>query len=150
MAEVDLSNIDELLKEAKAFIRSTDKKICKDCEEGKTLYQNGRCKECHLIWRKLKDSLLKDKEYVKPDGYTYAYDDDGKIRAKHRIVMERLLGRKLLKHEAVLFRDNDKTNCDPANLLLSFRGGTPLQFLKCTNCDTVGEFIFDPPTASQT
>ena len=86
MAEVDLSNIDELLKEAKAFIRSTDKKICKDCEEGKTLYQNGRCKECHLIWRGERDEELKDKEYVKPDGYTYAYDDDGKIRAKHRIV----------------------------------------------------------------
>lgn len=51
------------------------------------------------------------------DGYIKIWTGD-KFEVEHRLIMERLLGRKLIQGEVVHHRDGKKDNNEPANLQL--------------------------------
>jgi hypothetical protein len=56
--------------------------------------------------------------YVSQNGYHYT-KKDGKFHLTHRLIMEQKLGRKLEKGERVKFKDNDRTNLDPDNIVMT-------------------------------
>ena len=57
-------------------------------------------------------------ENVAANGYAYVKTASG-WRLKHHIVAEQKLGRPLEKGERVSFADNDRTNFDPANIIVA-------------------------------
>jgi HNH endonuclease len=63
--------------------------------------------------------LAKDgRETVSANGYTYVRVG-GRWRPKSHLVAERALGRSLREGETVRFKDGDKTNFDPDNLMVT-------------------------------
>jgi hypothetical protein len=60
--------------------------------------------------------------YFHSDGYVYNLLPDGKENyiMEHRIIMEHMIGRKLLKGEVVHHIDENKSNNNPLNLILFF------------------------------
>lgn len=54
-------------------------------------------------------------------GYVNITLPDGRRENEHRLVMESVLGRRLLSSEIVHHKDEDKTNNDPSNLELTTR-----------------------------
>lgn len=54
-------------------------------------------------------------ERTSPNGYQYVKCKEGWV-LKHKLVVEKHLGRKLLDSERIRFIDGDRTNLDPANL----------------------------------
>ena len=50
-----------------------------------------------------------------------AINRDGEVRSEHRIIMERIIGRRLSYNEVVHHIDGDKDNNDPANLMVVTR-----------------------------
>lgn len=85
--------------------------------------------------RPIKRTRNKPKKEVTTSGkgYRYVYID-GKPVLEHRFIMETHLQRKLLPHEAVFFKDGDKTNIRPENLILGLKQGVPLDSITCKNC----------------
>ena len=67
-------------------------------------------------------------------GYEYVYKN-GKPVLANRIVMQEKLGRDLLPHEAVYFKDRNKRNLEPENLVLGLKQGFRLDTLNCPHCD---------------
>jgi hypothetical protein len=63
--------------------------------------------------------------YIAQNGYHYT-KRNGKYTATHVLVMEEKLGRKLTPNERVRFKDNDRTNFKPENLVLTVKGKTSL------------------------
>lgn len=55
---------------------------------------------------------------VAANGYHYT-KVDGKFRLTHHIIAERALGRAIAPDELVSFADNDRTNLDPSNIVVS-------------------------------
>ncbi len=136
-----MKDVNELIREAQQLLRSTKAKICKSCKKEAVLYQNGNCKPCHLI---LVDERIAKRQATRntdeKTGYVRVYDENDKLVLEHRLVMERELGRKLRKNEVVLHRDLNNSNNNIENLMLGFKGGTPLELLNCTNCNHTGKF----------
>lgn len=60
-------------------------------------------------------------EFYRKNKGTYVRLPNGKFKAKHRIIMEGILGRPLKRGELVRFRDSDNTNLDPSNLFVEVR-----------------------------
>lgn len=60
--------------------------------------------------------------FVNRNGYTYVKTEDRGFVAKHVLVKEKDIGRRLASNEFVKFRDNDRSNCEPDNLELRIRG----------------------------
>lgn len=140
-------NANEVLREAEQLLRSLKAKICKTCRKEAILYQNGNCKPCHLELLEIRIAKRQETRNIdEKTGYVRVYDENDKLVLEHRLVMERELGRKLRKNEVVLHRDLNNSNNDITNLMLGFKGGTPLELLKCTNCDSVGTIeLLDVP-----
>jgi hypothetical protein len=66
-----------------------------------------------------------------PDGSTrvsnnhYHYTKvEGKWRLTHHLIAEKKLGRLLRSNERVIFRDKNRTNLDPDNLVIFEKGST--------------------------
>lgn len=61
-------------------------------------------------------------KYVDADGYMVLRNDRKKsAKREHRVIMERILGRKLTANEVVHHIDGNKLNNDPANLQVMTR-----------------------------
>jgi hypothetical protein len=57
--------------------------------------------------------------FIDASGYKRVLiDGTGKYEAEHRIIMEKIIGRKLVKFEVVHHKDGNKLNNDHSNLLL--------------------------------
>jgi hypothetical protein len=66
-------------------------------------------------------------ERTAPNGYHYI-KENGKWRLKHHVIMEKTLGRPLMEWERVTFKDRNKDNLSPDNLVLVDKEGiTPEQ-----------------------
>lgn len=65
-------------------------------------------------------------------GYAYV-ESEGKLILKHRSLMEQKLGRKLLPHEAVYFKDKNKNNFELSNLILGVKPGYKGSII-CPHC----------------
>jgi hypothetical protein len=57
-------------------------------------------------------------ETVNANGYTQVKTEEGWI-GKHNLILEKKLGRKMLPGERAIFKDNDRSNLDPDNIILS-------------------------------
>jgi hypothetical protein len=72
------------------------------------------------------------------DGHGYPWVRvDGVVRAEHRVVMEKKLGRSLKKGESVHHKDGNRTNNDPDNLELwvgAIRWGQRAVDITCPHC----------------
>jgi len=68
------------------------------------------------------------------NGYTYIYVK-GKQVLEHRYLMTQHLGRDLLDHEAVYFKDGNKSNITIENLELGIKPGKKTSII-CPHCDT--------------
>ena len=55
---------------------------------------------------------------VSQNGYHYTRCDTGWVPT-HRLVAEQKLGRPLAENERVTFKDGDRTNLDPGNIVVS-------------------------------
>lgn len=71
-------------------------------------------------------------------GYHYVYHN-GKRVLKQRVIMAEIMGRELLSHEAVYFKNGDKTDFAKNNLQLGMKPGR-YQTVICPHCD---KDIFD-------
>jgi hypothetical protein len=65
-------------------------------------------------------------ERVSPNGYRYRKTGDG-WETVHRLLAEENLGRRLANNEYATFKDGDKTNLDPENIIVRLRGRTSLR-----------------------
>jgi hypothetical protein len=120
-------------RKAKAAARSGQLK-CVECGKKKR-GQYKRCDDCrpaYIAWQKKNNAGKSAGKNVY--GYQYAYDKDGNHGLAHRQIMEAALGRKLAKHESVIFYDGDKDNLDISNLVLTLKKGFPLKDLICQCC----------------
>ncbi len=73
-------------------------------------------KECGYLGRKWRP--ISENGYLVPAGYRRLHKRGGVKLYKHRVVMEKMLGRPLIKGENVHHRDGDRDNADPSNLEL--------------------------------
>lgn len=60
-------------------------------------------------------------ENVSANGYTYVKTSTGWI-LKHWLVAEEKLGRPITKSDRVSFKDRDRTNFDPDNIIITEKG----------------------------
>ena len=139
-------SVEETIKEAKQTLRNLQAKICRTCKTPKVLYQSRQCKECWLEDYNKNLERNKVRRLVGKDGYVRRYNDEGKLVYEHRMVMEAILGRELTSNEVIQWKDNDKTNNDPSNLILALKTGIPLSRLKC-DCGCNGNIIVVDPIA---
>jgi hypothetical protein len=65
-------------------------------------------------------------ERTSPNGYRYRRLEEGWVLV-HRLIAEQSLGRKLHTEEYATFKDGDKTNFDPDNILVMQRGRASLR-----------------------
>lgn len=61
------------------------------------------------------------------NGYLYRKTEDDGWQLVHRLMAEEQLGRKLHENEYATFKDGDKTNVDPDNVIVFERGRTSLR-----------------------
>lgn len=134
-----LSNTERFVpskRQAKAIKKKkTVEAECCVCGD-KPIIKHKRCAK-HLV--EYEEFLRRNnagKQKKAQSGYIYAYDEEGNHGLLHRQTMEKVLGRKLLPHESVVFYDGDRSNCDPSNLVLVLKRGIPLAELVCPCCDT--------------
>jgi hypothetical protein len=55
-------------------------------------------------------------------------------KPKAQLSVEAWLGRQLEDFEAIMFKDGNKDNLAPENILIGFKAGVPYQFLTCRHC----------------
>lgn len=133
-------SIDDLLAESRQMVRQTRRKVCRRCKETRVLVQSNFCEECYAKVRKEKEERLKNNRIVDSKGYVRVYNEDMKLVLEHRHVMEKHLGRKLTQKEVIVWKDGDRQNNAIDNLMVGFKGGTPLELLECEHCGTKGKF----------
>ena len=135
--------LSDLDKKMKGFKGSA----CKHCRSTKKkVNSKSLCPACEESLSEKRKAALAKKRNHNAAGYVYVYAENGNSVLEHRLIMERLLGRKLQSHEVVLHKDGSKDNNAPENLLLGFRNGTPLQAIVCNHCGTIGEFSLNVPS----
>jgi hypothetical protein len=64
---------------------------------------------------------------VAPNGYHYTRTKLDGWRLTHHIIAEKTLGRPLKDGERVSFRDKDRTNLDPSNIVVNAMGNNSLR-----------------------
>lgn len=87
--------------------------------------------------RKTSRTWLDDDRYVTSQGYANVRCPDGKFRAEHRVVMERMLGRPLVKGETVHHKNGIRSDNSEENLELwvgHVRYGQRASDLTCPHC----------------
>jgi hypothetical protein len=63
-------------------------------------------------------------EKVSQNGYTYVKTPENKWRLKHHLIAEKNLGRSIdTKIERVIFKDHDRKNFDPDNIVVEPKKG---------------------------
>lgn len=65
-------------------------------------------------------------ERTSPNGYRYRKTEDG-WELVHRLLAEEKIGRKLTENEYATFKDGDKTNLEPTNIIIQIRGRSSLR-----------------------
>ena len=96
------------------------------CNCGKSLStianKTGKCQKCYSA------SLIKDQNMrwrggrrKQPSGYILAWIGPGKSRLEHRVVMEKIIGRKLESHEIVHHLNGIRDDNRPENLAIVTR-----------------------------
>lgn len=93
----------------------------------------------------LKSTLAKKappKKKVNGGGYEYVNDPEtGKMRTRAQVEWEKLHpGRKVEDHQCVIFRNGNKNDFSPDNLVLSYKKGVPLDALTCKHCGARGQW----------
>lgn len=81
----------------------------------------GYCRKHYQRWKKFGDPLgfiPRKKKIPIGSGYVMARNDLGKLVYEHRLVMEQLLGRKLLPKESVHHKNGNRADNRPENLEL--------------------------------
>jgi hypothetical protein len=135
------TEIEKLLERAKSLVRKTKtketnkRKPCSSCALDKPLYVAGKCKECYLNGRELREEAKIGKRWISTNGLEYTYTlKDGKasVALYSRVRMAELLGRSLHPYEIVSHKDGDKANNNDDNLYLTFRSGFDLSTLVCS------------------
>lgn len=110
----------------KNFESTKKKKYRKGYDIWETEYCSKSCagkdvKKHHYVYKDGKKirkyGARKIKSKIMSNGYLYLYTKDG-WRSKHRLVMERYLGRKLIKGEIIHHRNGDKLDNRIKNLQL--------------------------------
>lgn len=133
-------------------------RVCVTCNEEYYLkaevYKNGQVsprKYCDSCLKKISVESGKRKTYVKSDKYIYLSDTkkiskrDGYVSviyngiwaSEHRLVMEQMLGRPLIKGESVHHKNGVRDDNRPENLELwlgAIRYGQRATDIKCHNC----------------
>lgn len=111
--------------------RSSDPCKVSGCQRQRSAH--GYCAPHLLRWRKHGDPLA-GKPFKRPHGNGYISRDgyrhiwiDGEQRLEHRVVMERLMGRRLLREEIVHHRNGERADNRPENLELWLRSHPPGQ-----------------------
>lgn len=105
-------------------------KYCKGCGKNRSTFK-GFCEEC----RQKKSLENKNgKIWLSTNGRMFCYNEEGKPQLYDRWLMEKALGRKLLRTEQILHKDGDATNCDPSNLQLKSDLAIDLESLVCSKC----------------
>ena len=87
-----------------------------------------------LLAKKKPKAKAKRPPWISTDGYMRSYSEDGTVKLHHRMVVENTIGRPLKRSEIVKFKDGNKTNCDPSNLILTSDLGIDLSTLTCPHC----------------
>lgn len=93
-----------------------DTLVCANCGEVKVTFKHGIPK-CP-IGRREQRGFTPGYRRVWRGGYIAVTCEDGVERAEHRIVMEKMIGRPLLRNETVHHRNGDRTDNRPENLEL--------------------------------
>jgi hypothetical protein len=138
MTEIKLST-SEVLAEAKKTLNDIKKKMCRECHKPKKLVQSGFCEECWLTRSEKKREENQKKRHL-DNGYVRVYNSEDKLVYEHVLVMEESLGRKLTEREAVIWRDGNRQNNDPSNLMLGYKL-VALEELICLRCGAMGESV---------
>lgn len=129
-----LSSVEQITRDIKGElhrIKKTCKKAPKGCSKNKEVVKYGMCEAHAEQEEKLRALSRVGKETLCQDGFIRMYDEQGKFRLKHRIVMEEKLKRPLLREEEVAFLDGDKTNCSSDNLMIRTKSGN----ITCPSCN---------------
>lgn len=106
-----MSSIDDLLARSSELLKTDVKSVKKQQKAEKAFHSE-------LAKTNKKRKRTKNKRNYSGRGYSYVYNKDGKLVLEHRKIMEEFLGRELLPHESVTFKDGDKSNLDISNLRL--------------------------------
>jgi len=105
-------------------------RICPKCKKNEQRKQGGYCRSCATLYHR--EWLLKKEHTGHPKGSsshnwkggglsTQGYRQtkiSGKSILQHRVVMEKMIGRPLLRREVVHHWDEDRLNNKPENLCL--------------------------------
>lgn len=73
--------------------------------------------KCRTHWSRQFSEPRKPDRFIDSQGYVKVRVN-GKLTHEHRVVMERKIGRQLLPGEHIGWKDNDRTNNAPDNLIL--------------------------------
>lgn len=137
---MDPADIKELLRENDALLRKAKHQIrknrdkCKDCRVKDAVEDHIRCSECLDAHNKKTAEKRAGKILQRDNKPLMEYDENGKLRYVHRRIMSEILGRPLLDHETVAWRNGVKNDNRPENLILALRSGIPLDDLICPHC----------------
>lgn len=135
-----LEQYNYLMEKADLLLNKKKRELkgCKECKKVLPLIgKTGKCKECAYSNRTRKESINEGKIWLSPgDGFMkiYVKEPSGKLVVKnlHREVVANILGRPLLRSEKIIFKDNNKENCEPSNLLLISDQAIALT---CSHCE---------------